>query len=148
MSATEASEQANRAQMEPVRLVIIFLLISAVVVGLFLANVLTDLFGTLKLGGDTELMSGIPLSKPPQLLGFVLAIGAAVYCWVNPKVRTLSTEVASELMRVSWPSFDETRLHTVAVVVASLVAAVLLFGIDRLAYEVMVYWLPALWEKL
>lgn len=148
MSATDASEQANRAQMEPVRLVIIFLLISVVVVGLFLANVLTDIFGSLKLGGEAQLMSGVEGTKPPQLLGFLLAISAAVYCWVNPKLRALSTEVASELMRVSWPSFDETRLHTFAVVVASLIAAVVLFGIDRLAYQVMVYWLPELWGKL
>ena len=31
---------------------------------------------------------------------------------------------------------------------ASLVAAVLLFGIDTLGYKLMVEWLPALWGKL
>ena len=35
-----------------------------------------------------------------------------------------------------------------AVVVASLVAAVILFGIDTLAYKMMVDWLPAVWGKL
>jgi preprotein translocase subunit SecE len=36
----------------------------------------------------------------------------------------------------------------VAVVVASLVAAGVLFGIDTLAYKMMVDWLPTLWGKL
>ena len=36
----------------------------------------------------------------------------------------------------------------VAVVVASLVAAIILFGIDSLAYKIMVSWLPALWGRL
>ena len=33
-----------------------------------------------------------------------------------------------------------------AVVVASLVAAVLLFGMDTLSYQLMVKWLPMLWS--
>ena len=39
-------------------------------------------------------------------------------------------------------------MSTIAVVVASLVAAVLLFGMDTLSYKLMVDWLPALWGKL
>ena len=35
-----------------------------------------------------------------------------------------------------------------AVIVASLVAAIILFGIDTLAYKLMVEWLPAMWGKL
>ena len=38
--------------------------------------------------------------------------------------------------------------RTFAVVVASLVAAVLLFFIDTVAYKLMVDWLPAVWGKL
>ena len=51
-------------------------------------------------------------------------------------------------MKVTWPTWAETRVSTLAVVVASLVAAVLLFGIDTLAYKLMVEWLPAVWGKL
>jgi preprotein translocase subunit SecE len=70
------------------------------------------------------------------------------FCYVHPEVRRLSIEVATELMRVTWPSWAETRVSTVAVVVASGLAAVILFAIDTLAYKVMVDWLPALWGKL
>jgi preprotein translocase subunit SecE len=82
------------------------------------------------------------------VLGVVLAAGLGIFSYVNPKIRTLSNEVASELMKVTWPSWEETRVSTTAVVVASMVAAVVLFGIDTLAYKLMVDWLPALWGKL
>src|SRR5215470_1595122 len=71
-----------------------------------------------------------------------------LFCYLNPEVRRLSIEVATELMKVTWPSWAETRVSTIAVVVASGVAAILLFVIDTIAYKVMVDWLPALWEKL
>ena len=54
--------------------------------------------------------------------------------------------IATELMRVTWPSWEETRVSTFAVVIASVVAAVILFGIDTFSYKVMVDWLPALWR--
>ena len=57
-------------------------------------------------------------------------------------------EVAGELMKVTWPTWYETRVSTIAVVIASLVAAVLLFCIDSVAYKLMVDWLPHLWGKL
>jgi preprotein translocase subunit SecE len=144
MSTSEASEQANRAEIEPVRIVVMFLLVAGVITGLFFGQVFSDVAARFQLGGAAPLIEGITFSTPPQVLGFVLAIGAAVYAWVNPQVRAMSTDVANELMRVTWPTFEETRLHTFAVVVASLVAAAVLFGIDRLAYQVMVYWLPSL----
>ena len=60
----------------------------------------------------------------------------------------LALETATELMRVTWPSWHETRVSTAAVVVASLIAAVVLFAIDSIAYKTMVDWLPFIWGKL
>ncbi len=51
-------------------------------------------------------------------------------------------------MKVTWPTWSETRTSTVAVVIASIVAAVILFCIDTIAYNMMVEWLPAVWGKL
>ena len=51
-------------------------------------------------------------------------------------------------MKVTWPTWGETKVATMAVVVASLVAALILFGIDTLSYKVMVEWLPTVWGKL
>jgi preprotein translocase subunit SecE len=67
---------------------------------------------------------------------------------MNPKSHQVSMEVASELMRVTWPSWEETRVSTFAVVAASIIAGVLLFFIDSFSYKLMVDWLPHMWGKL
>jgi preprotein translocase subunit SecE len=81
-------------------------------------------------------------------VGIVLALGLVLFAWLNLRVRKLSLEVAGELMKVTWPTAGETRVATFAVVFASLVAAFILFGIDTLAYQIMVDWLPRLWGNL
>ena len=48
-------------------------------------------------------------------------------------------------MKVTWPSWGETRASTFAVVIASLVAAIVVFAIDAFSYRLMVEWLPAAW---
>ena len=133
--------------MSPGRLVVLFYLAAGVVLALFLGKVLAMVFAEVGLGDKSDALESIGLT-PTQVLGVVLAGGLGIFCYVNQKTRTLSNEVASELMKVTWPSWEETRLSTTAVVVASLVAAVVLFGIDTLAYKLMVDWLPTLWGKL
>jgi len=133
--------------MSPGRLVVLFYLAAGVVVALFLGKVLGLVFAEVGLGDKSDALESIGLT-PTQVLGVLLAGGIGVFCYANAKTRTISNEVASELMKVTWPSWEETRTSTTAVVVASLVAAVVLFGIDTVAYKLMVDWLPALWGKL
>jgi preprotein translocase subunit SecE len=147
MSATEASQQANRAGMDPKRLVVIGYLVFGLVFALFLGNML-ELAGA-RLGlGNWQIIDGLSESKWTNVLALVLTIGLGAFLWTNPKSKTVSLEIASELMRVTWPSWEETRVSTVAVVVASLIAAVVLFGIDTLSYKLIVDWLPGIWGKL
>jgi preprotein translocase subunit SecE len=145
--ASEASEQANRAEVDPKRFVVISYLLLGLVLAFFLANILSRVFVEFGVG-QSPLIAGISQSTPPFLLGFALAIATAIYCWVNPRIHGLSLEVATELKRVTWPSWEETRVSTFAVVVASLVAAVVLSTIDALSLRLMVDWLPWIWEKL
>jgi preprotein translocase subunit SecE len=145
-NASEATQQANRAGMDPLRLVLGFYLVATIILGMFFAHLLTVLW--VRFGWpNREVLSGIDLDLP-TLLGYVLALGLGVFSWVNPSVKGRALESASELMRVTWPSWTETRVSTVAVVIASLVAALLLFGIDTMAYQIMVDWLPSLWGRL
>jgi preprotein translocase subunit SecE len=145
-TASEASQQANRSAMDPKRLVVIFLLLAGIVTGLFLEHVLGLLWA--RFGwGDPILVEGVDW-QVSSLVGYLLALGLAILIWVHPKAHAVSTDVASELMKVTWPSWLETRTSTVAVIVASLVAAVILFFIDTIAYKMMVEWLPAVWGKL
>lgn len=141
MSATEASQQANRAEMDPRRLVVVSYLVFGAVLTMFLGRIVELLMAQLAISNG-EVLAGTGI-KAADLVGFALTAGLVAYAWNNPKVKGLSMEVATELMRVTWPSWEDVRVSTFAVVVASLVAALVLFGMDTLSYKVMVEWLPA-----
>jgi len=107
------------------RLVAIGLVVLGLATGLFLEHVLLVAFGAF---GPTQ-----PLTRPLAgdwtwctLIGLGIAAAAAIFAWVNPRTHEVSLEIAAELRKVSWPSFAETRAATIAVIVASLIAAVLL----------------------
>ena len=131
--------------MDPRRLVVIAYLVFGLIIALFLGHMLELLFTQLSFA-NKKVIEGLDFSWA-FVLGALIAVGSGIWAWVNPRVHTLSNDVASELMRVTWPSFEETRISTIAVIVASLVASVVLFGIDTLALKVMVDWLPQLWGK-
>jgi preprotein translocase subunit SecE len=147
MAADQASQQANRSGMDPRRLVVIFFILFAMVFGLFLAHMIQILWARFSLP-DPMLITGLEESKLTFVLAFALSAALVVSVFVVRKWKHASEEVANELMKVTWPSWGETRVSTIAVVVASLVAAGLLFAIDAMAYRLMVVWIPALWGKL
>ena len=132
--------------MDPRRLVVIAYLVFGLIIALFMGHMFELLFTQLNFA-NKKVIEGLDFSWA-FVLGGLITIGIGIWAWVNPRVHTLSNEVASELMRVTWPSFEETRISTIAVIVASLVASVVLFGIDTLALKVMVDWLPHLWGKI
>ncbi len=142
MSASEASQQANRAGMDPQRLVVISALLIGLVLVLFLGKMTELVFDSLGVANGV-LVTGTGITTA-GVIGFVLTVALAAYVWFTPRIKTLANEVATELMRVTWPGFEDVRVSTIAVVVASLIAAVILFGMDTLSFKVMVEWLPKL----
>ena len=107
------------------RLVAIGYVVLALAAGLFLEHVLIAVFGSF---GPTQ-----PLTRPlagewswSTIIGLGVCAAVAVYLWMTPKTHEVSMEIASELRKVSWPNFAETRAATIAVIVASLIAAILL----------------------
>ena len=146
MSASEASQQANRSGMDPTRLVIVSLMVFGIVLALFLDKVFDLALASVSIK-NTQLMEA-SIWRLSMVLGACLSLAGVVFVWVHAKTRSLALEVATELMKVTWPSWEETRISTIAVVVAAVVAAVILFGIDSLSYKVMDEWLPALWGQL
>ena len=113
------------------RLVAIGTVVLALATGLFLEHVLLAVFGAF---GPTQ-----PLIRPlagdwtwSTILGLAIAAAGAIYIWSNRKTHDTSMEIAGELRKVSWPSFAETRAATVAVIVASIISAVLLGLFDVL----------------
>ena len=107
------------------RLVAIGYVVLAIAAGLFLEHVLLVVFGVF---APTQ-----PLTRPlvgewtwSTVIGLGVAAAVALYLWMAPKTHEVSLEIAGELRKVSWPGFAETRAATIAVIVASLIAAVLL----------------------
>ena len=113
------------------RIVAIGYIVLALLAGFFLEHVLLAVFGSF---GTTQ-----PLTRPlwndwtwSSFIGLGITVGTAFYLWTNLKTREVAFEIAAELRKVSWPSFAETRAATLAVIVASLIAAALLGLFDVL----------------
>jgi preprotein translocase subunit SecE len=107
---------------QPKRIVAIAYVLAALAVGVFLEKV-TALVLTYTRVNDFAVLGDWSLST---VIGFALAAVLAVVVWRIPKTQTVSLEIALELGRVTWPSMRETRAATVAVIVASFVAAAIL----------------------
>ena len=113
------------------RVVVIGYVVLGLAFGLFLEHVLIALFGAFT---PTQ-----PLTRPlagdwtwSTVMGLAIAAAVAIVLWRKPKTHDGSLEIAAELRKVSWPSMAETRAATIAVIVASVVAAVLLGLFDVL----------------
>ncbi len=111
------------AGIDPKRMVIIFYVLAALAVGVFVEKVLELVFTYVRWNDPTIFGEDWRLTT---VLGFALAAVAAAVVWRTPKTQTVSLEIASELKKVTWPTLRETRAATVAVVIATFVAAVIL----------------------
>jgi len=111
---------------QPRRYVIIFYALAAVVLGFFAERVLQKAFAWAR-WNDAAVLGDYTVTT---LIGFGAAIVAAVVTWQVERTRTLSLQVAEELRRVTWPSVRETRAATLAVILASAIAAAILGVFD------------------
>jgi preprotein translocase subunit SecE len=111
---------------QPKRIVAIFYVLAAIALGIFLERVLQLAFNAAGLN-DRNVFSDWNVST---VVGFAVAAVAAIVVWRIPKTQQVSLEIALELRRVTWPSLRETRAATVAVIIASAVAAVVLGVFD------------------
>ncbi len=118
---------ADKAGIDPRRMVVIFFVLAAIAVGVFLEKVIGLVFSYARWNDPAIFGEDWTLAT---VLGFAIAAVAAVVLWRTPRTQTVSLEVASELKRVTWPTLRETRAATVAVVIATFAAAVILGVFD------------------
>jgi preprotein translocase subunit SecE len=112
---------------DPKRIVAIFYVFAALVLGIFLEKVLGILFTYSRWNDFPVFGEDWTLTT---VVGYAIAAAAAVVAWRTPKAHAVSNEIAQELKKVTWPTLRETRAATVAVVVATFVAAALLGVFD------------------
>ena len=112
---------------DPKRLVVIFYVAATVALAIFFEKVLAIVFTYARWNDPEVFGSDWTLTT---VLGFAVAVAAALITWKTPKARTVSFEIAGELNKVTWPTLRETRAATVAVVIATFVAAVILGFFD------------------
>ncbi len=67
-----------------------------------------------------------------DLLGLLLAIVATIVVRRHEQVSQFSMEVGNELSKVTWPSWSETRLSTVVVIIVTVIIAAILGSFDYL----------------
>jgi preprotein translocase subunit SecE len=111
---------------QPKRIVAIAYVVAALALGVFLEKVIELVLSYARVN-DFAVLGDWSLST---VLGFGVAAATAVVIWRIPRTQTVSLEVALELQRVTWPSLRETRAATWAVIVASVVSAVILGVFD------------------
>ncbi len=120
---------------QPKRIVAIFYVLAAIALGFFLEKVIALVLTYARMNDFAVFGEDWTLST---VIGFALAGILAIVVWRIPRTQTVSLEVALELRRVTWPTLPETRAATVAVVVASVIAALIL-GV----FDMMWSWLSA-----
>lgn len=64
------------------------------------------------------------------LIGIVAGLGLTWFVRNNPKSHVFATEVVGELVKVTWPTREETKSSTTVVIVLSIVLAIVLAVID------------------
>jgi preprotein translocase subunit SecE len=141
MDATTSTSTPALGKMEPRRMVGIAYFAFALAGGMFLSHVVAAVLHGLRWNDPSVL--GLEELTLSALVGFALSVGAVVYGWLSSTVRAAALDVATELKRVTWPSIAETRVSTVAVIIASVVSAGVLFSFDLVSSKVMTVWVPA-----
>jgi preprotein translocase subunit SecE len=109
--------------MEPRRMAILFFVLAALALGVFLEKIFGLAFSYARWNDPAIFGEDWTLST---VLGYAISVIAAVVVWRTPRTQTVSLEIASELKKVTWPTLRETRAATVAVVLATFAAAVIL----------------------
>jgi preprotein translocase subunit SecE len=113
------------------RIVAVGYLVLAVLAGIFLQEVFLKVFAiasaTQPMTTEHDFLGYEKLRwSYCTLIGLGIAFSAGAGMYRSARMHEVSLEIVAELRKVTWPSAVETRAATVAVIVASLIAACLL----------------------
>ena len=67
-----------------------------------------------------------------DLLGLITGLAVATSLWRKETIRTAAFDIATELSRVTWPQWDETKTNTFVVMIVTVVVSLILGFFDYL----------------
>ncbi len=67
-----------------------------------------------------------------DLAGFIVVVVGGIYLWRHERLFQLVNEVAFEMRKVTWPTWEETRLQTMVTIVVTIIIALCLWIFDML----------------
>ena len=141
-SNSSPSSTSLNAGMDAKRIVGIAYVVFALVGVLFFTSLIEGVFAALR--WSNPVLLGVDQLSPASLTAFLVTAGIIVACCVNKRVYSGSLDIATELKRVTWPTLAETKVSTIAVIIVSAIASIILFGFDFISSKVMSDWIPAL----
>lgn len=108
--------------------------LSFVVIGLTLYIILGELVGAVLgiFGSSTNFQVLGTNFRLAHLLAMVISITIAIALRRNERVHTYAMEVGSELSKVTWPTWKDTKRATIVVMITTLVIAGILGLLDLL----------------
>ena len=108
--------------------------ISFVVAGLLVWVVLAGAFSTVLQAINPDWDRAIigAQFRLSTMLALACGVACALVLWTNRTVNRLGMEIATELRNVTWPSWPETRVATVVVLVTTIVVSVILAVFDAI----------------
>ena len=94
--------------------------------------VLRDLvqWGLVTAGLPNQGLMGGSVPAAHLYAGIITALTAAI-CWRHPVVYSFCIETVQETRKVVWPTKQETRDHTIVVVITSFIFAFVLWAFDQ-----------------
>ena len=115
----------------------IFFVVAGIIVAWVLATAYATLFAAIRVNDTPILGDRVSLTR---VLGIVTALAVAVGTYMWPKTRNFVGDVAEELNKVNWPSWGETKVSTVVVIVTSVISAMIL-GVFDITFQILSNWL-------
>lgn len=87
-----------------------------------------SIFGMLKVRDAHLLGKGFTLTTG---IAAATAIVLLVWIWKHPRYKTQIDEVGEELVKVTWPDWEETRNHSKVTIIVTVIIAAILWIFDQ-----------------
>lgn len=106
--------------------------LSFVVIGLLLYVILGEVFASVFgiFGSSVNFAVLGSKFRLAQLLALVASVGVAIWLRRNDKIHSYAMEVGSELSKVTWPTWKDTKRATLVVIITTLVLSGILGLMD------------------